>query len=223
MKQIFLVNLSTNWLVLKFKTGFIQINHFFLLWWISNHWKVVDVNFGSTFLWWFVWVSFQIYLFAIIFGRVHSMIEKLAQFTDIRCCLIVGGLSTKVRLLFQFHDSLISEMFWWARIELCVYCDAFSIMFRFSPWAISSTAFCLLYSFNVLWSITTFLSVWHAIINSWVSTDGFSFLLTIAYYANINLTSLTIAYYLVSILVDDMNYCNKAFCRKLMFFPWLTG
>lgn len=24
------------------------------------------------------------------------MIEKLAQFTDIRCCLIVGGLSTKV-------------------------------------------------------------------------------------------------------------------------------
>jgi hypothetical protein len=27
------------------------------------------------------------------------MIEKLAQFTDIRCCLIVGGLSTKVFLL----------------------------------------------------------------------------------------------------------------------------
>ncbi|XP_030528216.1 DEAD-box ATP-dependent RNA helicase 28 isoform X1 [Rhodamnia argentea] len=29
--------------------------------------------------------------------QVHSMIEKLAQFTDIRCCLIVGGLSTKVQ------------------------------------------------------------------------------------------------------------------------------
>lgn len=24
------------------------------------------------------------------------MIQKLAQFTDIRCCLVVGGLSTKV-------------------------------------------------------------------------------------------------------------------------------
>ncbi|CAM0949884.1 unnamed protein product [Alopecurus aequalis] len=30
-------------------------------------------------------------------SRVHSMIEKLAQFTDIRCCLIVGGLPTKVQ------------------------------------------------------------------------------------------------------------------------------
>ncbi|KAJ9165956.1 hypothetical protein P3X46_020766 [Hevea brasiliensis] len=29
--------------------------------------------------------------------QVHSMIEKLSQFTDIRCCLIVGGLSTKVQ------------------------------------------------------------------------------------------------------------------------------
>uniref|UniRef100_A0A2P2KF34 DEAD-box ATP-dependent RNA helicase 28 n=4 Tax=Rhizophora mucronata TaxID=61149 RepID=A0A2P2KF34_RHIMU len=29
--------------------------------------------------------------------QVHSMVEKLAQFTDIRCCLIVGGLSTKVQ------------------------------------------------------------------------------------------------------------------------------
>ncbi|KAH1042359.1 hypothetical protein GYH30_024585, partial [Glycine max] len=28
---------------------------------------------------------------------IHSMIEKLAQFTDIRCCLVVGGLSTKVQ------------------------------------------------------------------------------------------------------------------------------
>ncbi|XP_057971965.1 DEAD-box ATP-dependent RNA helicase 28-like [Malania oleifera] len=27
--------------------------------------------------------------------QVHSMIGKLAQFTDIRCCLVVGGLSTK--------------------------------------------------------------------------------------------------------------------------------
>jgi len=26
------------------------------------------------------------------------MTEKLAQFTDIRCCLVVGGLSTKVFL-----------------------------------------------------------------------------------------------------------------------------
>ncbi|KAK4860162.1 hypothetical protein QYF36_018421 [Acer negundo] len=30
--------------------------------------------------------------------QVHSMIEKLAQFTDIRCCLVVGGLSTKVQV-----------------------------------------------------------------------------------------------------------------------------
>ncbi|GMN35811.1 hypothetical protein TIFTF001_005536 [Ficus carica] len=29
--------------------------------------------------------------------QVHSMIEKLARYTDIRCCLIVGGLSTKVQ------------------------------------------------------------------------------------------------------------------------------
>jgi hypothetical protein len=41
--------------------------------------------------------------------RVHSMIEKLAQFTDIRCCLIVGGLSTKVLhciLFYLFADLL---------------------------------------------------------------------------------------------------------------------
>jgi len=30
-------------------------------------------------------------------AQVHSMIEKLSQFTDIRCCLIVGGLPTKVQ------------------------------------------------------------------------------------------------------------------------------
>ncbi|XP_031476571.1 DEAD-box ATP-dependent RNA helicase 28 [Nymphaea colorata] len=29
--------------------------------------------------------------------QVHSMIEKLAQFTDIRCCLVVGGLSMKMQ------------------------------------------------------------------------------------------------------------------------------
>ncbi|KAK8971140.1 DEAD-box ATP-dependent RNA helicase 28 [Platanthera guangdongensis] len=29
--------------------------------------------------------------------QVHSMIEKLSQFTDIRCCLVVGGLSSKVQ------------------------------------------------------------------------------------------------------------------------------
>ncbi|KAF3452509.1 hypothetical protein FNV43_RR02942 [Rhamnella rubrinervis] len=29
--------------------------------------------------------------------QVHSMVEKLAQFTDIRCCLIVGGLSSKMQ------------------------------------------------------------------------------------------------------------------------------
>ncbi|GAB4852547.1 DEAD-box ATP-dependent RNA helicase 28 [Ancistrocladus abbreviatus] len=29
--------------------------------------------------------------------QVHSMIEKLAQFTDTRCCIVVGGLSTKVQ------------------------------------------------------------------------------------------------------------------------------
>ncbi|XP_028120113.1 DEAD-box ATP-dependent RNA helicase 28-like, partial [Camellia sinensis] len=26
--------------------------------------------------------------------QVHSMVQKIAQFTDIRCCLVVGGLST---------------------------------------------------------------------------------------------------------------------------------
>nr|XP_023880428.1 DEAD-box ATP-dependent RNA helicase 28-like [Quercus suber] len=34
---------------------------------------------------------------AHLLAKVHSMIEKLAQFTDIRCCLVVGGLSTKVQ------------------------------------------------------------------------------------------------------------------------------
>ncbi|XVF63671.1 hypothetical protein PTKIN_Ptkin09bG0105200 [Pterospermum kingtungense] len=29
--------------------------------------------------------------------QVHSMIEKLAQFTDIRCCVVVGGLSLKAQ------------------------------------------------------------------------------------------------------------------------------
>ncbi|KAH7663208.1 RNA helicase protein [Dioscorea alata] len=29
--------------------------------------------------------------------QVHSMIEKLSQYTDIRCCLVIGGLSTKVQ------------------------------------------------------------------------------------------------------------------------------
>lgn len=29
--------------------------------------------------------------------QVHSMLEKIAQFTDIRCCLVVGGLSTKMQ------------------------------------------------------------------------------------------------------------------------------
>lgn len=31
------------------------------------------------------------------------MIEKLARYTDIRCCLIVGGLSTKVGCAFIFN------------------------------------------------------------------------------------------------------------------------
>ncbi|XP_038716538.1 DEAD-box ATP-dependent RNA helicase 28-like [Tripterygium wilfordii] len=30
--------------------------------------------------------------------QVHSMIQKLAQYTDIRCCLVVGGLSTQVQV-----------------------------------------------------------------------------------------------------------------------------
>ncbi|KAG1354122.1 DEAD-box ATP-dependent RNA helicase 28 [Cocos nucifera] len=30
-------------------------------------------------------------------AQVHSMIEKLAQFTDVRCCLVVGGLPTKMQ------------------------------------------------------------------------------------------------------------------------------
>ncbi|XP_047326482.1 DEAD-box ATP-dependent RNA helicase 28 [Impatiens glandulifera] len=29
--------------------------------------------------------------------QVHSMVQKLAQFTDIKCCLVVGGLSTKMQ------------------------------------------------------------------------------------------------------------------------------
>lgn len=84
------------------------------------------------------------------------MIEKLAQFTDIKCCLIVGGLSTKVWLLFQFHDALISKMWLLARIELCASWDTFCLLFRFTSWTISSTALCLLYT-----SINIFLSVWH--------------------------------------------------------------
>ena len=36
--------------------------------------------------------------------RVLSMIEKLAQFTDVRCCLVVGGLSTKVWSLISLMD-----------------------------------------------------------------------------------------------------------------------
>jgi ATP-dependent RNA helicase DDX27 len=28
--------------------------------------------------------------------QVHSMLQKLAQFTDVSCCLVVGGLSSKV-------------------------------------------------------------------------------------------------------------------------------
>ena len=51
--------------------------------------------------------------------RVHSMIEKLAQFTDIRCCLVVGGLSTKVW-------SWISLMVWfmntWYKVSLHPQC-----------------------------------------------------------------------------------------------------
>ncbi|RVX03378.1 DEAD-box ATP-dependent RNA helicase 28 [Vitis vinifera] len=40
--------------------------------------------------------------------RVHSMMEKLAQFTDIRCCLIVGGLSSKVWFLKMQETALRS-------------------------------------------------------------------------------------------------------------------
>jgi ATP-dependent RNA helicase DDX27 len=32
------------------------------------------------------------------------MIEKIAQFTDIRCCLVVGGLSTKV-FIFSIYST----------------------------------------------------------------------------------------------------------------------
>ena len=42
------------------------------------------------------------------------MIEKLAQFTDIRCCLIIGGLSDKVRhnfVCFIFVDDCKFDMF----------------------------------------------------------------------------------------------------------------
>lgn len=46
------------------------------------------------------------------------MIEKLAQFTDIRSCLIVGGLSTKVSLVFQFHDAFSILLGFQARMLL---------------------------------------------------------------------------------------------------------
>ncbi|KAL3592986.1 hypothetical protein D5086_011626 [Populus alba] len=38
------------------------------------------------------------------------MIEKLRKFTDIRCCLVVGGLSTKVRLCPKKELALFQTM-----------------------------------------------------------------------------------------------------------------
>ena len=43
------------------------------------------------------------------FGRVHSMIEKLAQFTDMRCCLVVGGLSSKV-IIFAVNFCVVETL-----------------------------------------------------------------------------------------------------------------
>lgn len=40
------------------------------------------------------------------------MIEKLAQFTDIRCCLVVGGLSMKVYTLLSVYYCLESGGCW---------------------------------------------------------------------------------------------------------------
>ncbi|MCO5592482.1 hypothetical protein L7F22_046485 [Adiantum nelumboides] len=40
--------------------------------------------------------------------QVHSMMEKLAQFTDVRCCLVVGGLSTKVQEVgLRLHPDIV--------------------------------------------------------------------------------------------------------------------
>ncbi|KAJ7567763.1 hypothetical protein O6H91_01G006000 [Diphasiastrum complanatum] len=40
--------------------------------------------------------------------QVHSMIEKLAQYTDISCCLVVGGLSTKVQeVALRSHPDIV--------------------------------------------------------------------------------------------------------------------
>ncbi|EFJ21243.1 hypothetical protein SELMODRAFT_107914 [Selaginella moellendorffii] len=40
--------------------------------------------------------------------QLHSMIEKLAQFTDIRCCLVVGGLSSKVQeVALRTHPDIV--------------------------------------------------------------------------------------------------------------------
>lgn len=40
--------------------------------------------------------------------QVHSMIEKLAQYTDIHCCLVVGGLSSKVQeVALRSHPDIV--------------------------------------------------------------------------------------------------------------------
>jgi hypothetical protein len=57
------------------------------------------------------------------------MIEKLAQFTDIRCCLIVGGLSTKVLLaLSSIKFFYVFIGFWPCSVDISVQNTMFSVL-----------------------------------------------------------------------------------------------
>ncbi|CAL5440469.1 unnamed protein product [Camellia sinensis] len=42
--------------------------------------------------------------------QVHSMVQKIAQFTDIRCCLVVGGLSTKELYGWKMQEVALRSM-----------------------------------------------------------------------------------------------------------------
>lgn len=99
---------------------------------------------------------------SFLFYRVHSMIEKLAQFTDIRCCLIVGGLSTKVCYKFIF---LVATLYILSVGWICIHnldgatCNCFFCSFwQLFIWTASSVPFKLwlprpyfLWVLSILW------------------------------------------------------------------------
>lgn len=58
------------------------------------------------------------------------MIEKLAQFTDIKCCLIVGGLSTKVMALSYWFFLLHC----YSLLQSCFPCHFFCAEFTLCGW-----------------------------------------------------------------------------------------